>query len=40
MALAVGVDDAAYPKEWVEDDDGKNPRCTAFWPQGKLELVA
>lgn len=26
-----------YPKEWVEDEKG--PRCTAFWPQGKLEVV-
>jgi len=37
MALAVGVDDPAYPKEWIEDEQG--PRCTAFWPQGKLEIV-
>ncbi len=22
-------DDAEYPKEWVKDDDGSNPRCTA-----------
>jgi hypothetical protein len=22
--------DEEYPKEWIEDDDGSNPRCTAF----------
>jgi hypothetical protein len=28
--LALSIDDPNYPKEWVEDVDGKNPRCTAF----------
>lgn len=23
-------DEPGYPKEWVSDDDGRNPRCTAF----------
>jgi len=23
-------DDKHYPKEWIENDDGTNPRCTAF----------
>lgn len=23
-------DDPKYPKEWISDDDGNNPRCTAF----------
>ena len=26
-------DDAEYPKEWVKDDDGSNPRCTAHEPK-------
>lgn len=29
-SLFFGVDDPDYPKEWVEDDDGRSPRCTAF----------
>ena len=24
------IRDPFYPKEWIEDDDGANPRCTAF----------
>ncbi len=24
------INDPLYPKEWIEDDDGSNPRCTAF----------
>ena len=24
------ITDPDYPKEWVSDDDGSNPRCTAF----------
>lgn len=27
------VDDPEYPKEWVKDDDGSNPRCTAHEPK-------
>ena len=27
-ALSLSVDDPAYPKEWIEDEQG--PRCTAF----------
>ncbi len=26
--LALGIDDKAYPREWITDRDG--PRCTAF----------
>lgn len=32
-ALAFGIGDEHYPAEWVEDDDGSNPRCTAFEPE-------
>lgn len=28
--LAFNMDDPEYPKEWVSDPDGYNPRCTAF----------
>jgi len=24
------ISDDEYPREWVQDDDGTNPRCTAF----------
>ena len=26
--------DPDYPAEWIEDDDGSNPRCTAFILEG------
>lgn len=29
-ALCFDIDHADYPKEWVEDDDGANPRCLVF----------
>lgn len=29
-ALAFQIGDPRYPKEWVCDDDGSNPRCLAF----------
>ena len=29
-AMFFSVGEEGYPKEWVEDDDGSNPRCTAF----------
>lgn len=29
-AFAFSKGDKEYPQEWVEDDDGSNPRCTAF----------
>lgn len=25
---------AIPPAEWIQDDDGDNPRCTAFEPEG------
>ena len=25
--------DPDYPTEWIENDDGSNPRCTAFDPK-------
>ena len=29
-AMCFDTDEEEYPKEWVQDDDGKNERCTAF----------
>lgn len=29
-AMVLKPDDADYPPEWVCDDNGDNPRCTAF----------
>jgi hypothetical protein len=29
-AMVHHTDEPEYPKEWVEDSDGSNPRCTAF----------
>jgi hypothetical protein len=28
--LIFDIHESEYPKEWIEDDDGSNPRCTAF----------
>ena len=28
--MAYGINEAGYPTEWIMDDDGDNPRCTAF----------
>lgn len=28
--MAYQVDEPEYPVEWIRDDDGRNPRCTAF----------
>lgn len=33
-SLAFGIGHELYPKEWVQDDDGGNPRCTAFLDEG------
>lgn len=33
--LAYGIDDPRYPREWIEDDDGSDPRCTAFEPTSR-----
>jgi len=29
-SMAYNIGDPEYPKQWVEDDDGSNPRCTKF----------
>jgi len=29
-SLFYELGDGRYPKEWIENDDGTNPRCTAF----------
>lgn len=29
-ALCFQPGDAEFPEQWVKDDDGNNPRCTAF----------
>jgi len=31
--------DAEYPSQWVEDDDGKNPRCLAHHPRAARKEV-
>jgi len=28
--MAIPFNSPDYPKEWIQDDDGGNPRCTAF----------
>ena len=28
--MRLDVDDPNYPKEWVQDDEGGNEKCTAF----------
>ena len=28
--MCLDIDDPKYPKEWVQEDDGTNARCTAF----------
>ena len=33
LTMVHRVDDPEYPKEWVKDDDGSNPRCTAHEPK-------
>jgi hypothetical protein len=30
MTLALMEDDPLYPREWISDVGGSNPRCTAF----------
>ena len=29
-SLAYDIRDPEFPKAWIENDDGSNPRCTAF----------
>jgi len=29
-AFAFSAGDKEYPEEWISEDDGSNPRCTAF----------
>ncbi len=42
MSLVCGVSDPEYPKELIEDDGG-NPRCTAFMedpdPEGQDDIT-
>jgi hypothetical protein len=37
------IHEPGYPKEWIQDQDGKNPRCTAYifhdWDQGPPEEI-
>lgn len=33
-AMAFGIDEPDFPKEWVSDPDGSNPRCTYFRAEG------
>lgn len=34
FVLALDIDHPRYPKEWVMDPDGSNPRCTKFRKAG------
>jgi len=34
------IGDKDYPKEWIQDDDGSNPRCTAFQAEAKPKTKA
>ena len=35
-SMVYNINDPEYPREWVKDDDGRNPRCTAWvkWDWG------
>jgi hypothetical protein len=35
LVMVHAISDGEYPKQWVQDEDGKNPRCTDFVPEGK-----
>lgn len=34
-AIMHDIDHEEYPKEWIAEDDFKNPRCTAFKESGE-----
>lgn len=34
LVMALSIDDEHYPKEWISDADGSNPRCTRFRKEG------
>jgi hypothetical protein len=36
-SLAFQIGHPSYPKEWIEEDDGSKPRCTAFQMIGAEE---
>lgn len=36
-SLFFGINDPDYPREWVQEDDGSNPRCTAFLDEGDAD---
>jgi len=38
-SLGYSIGDPQYPAEWVQDEDGKNPRCTAFELEGEPDRV-
>lgn len=29
-SLGYSIGDPEYPKEWIQEDDGSRPRCTAY----------
>ena len=33
--MAYDVGDPEYPKQWISEEDGSDPRCTAFRPLGE-----
>lgn len=38
-AIAHPVADPDYPSEWICDEDGSNPRCTAFRAKATDEVI-
>lgn len=34
LALALDIDNPAFPEHWISDPDGSNPRCTRFRLEG------
>lgn len=38
-SLGYHIDAPEYPKEWVSEDDGSRPRCTAFALEGEADRV-
>jgi hypothetical protein len=40
LTMALRYKDPDYPEEWVSDDDGHNPRCTAFCPVNACPIDA
>ena len=33
LSMMYEIEEPDFPKEWVQDSEGGNPRCTAFTPE-------